>query len=113
MSSAYEKSKQREQQRKERYGLSSERAIIISIDLERLSDMNRALEFEQKLDEEQKEMNSITIQRKDMEKILEILYKLDCQFFACDGPDAPLADMKTCHRCYAIQKLRNILNNNG
>jgi len=73
----------------ERYGLSSERAIVLSIDLEMLNDTDHALAFEIMLDEEQKEMNSITIQRKDMEKILEILHQLDD----------------------AIQKLRKILNN--
>ena len=73
----------------ERYGLSSERAIVLSIDLEMLNDTDHALAFEIMLDEEQKEMNSITIQRKDMKKILEILHQLDD----------------------AIQKLRKILNN--
>ena len=57
--------------------------------------------------------NSITIQRDELEEILETLYTIDCQFFACDGPDKPFTNMKTCRRCHAIQKIRKILNDNN
>jgi len=40
---------------------------------------------------------------------LTSLERAECQFFACDGPDAPFVDMKTCHRCHAIMQIREVL----
>ena len=36
---------------------------------------------------------------------LEALAMIDCQFFACRGPDEPFEDCCTCIRCGAIQTL--------
>ena len=31
-----------------------------------------------------------------------------CVFWACDGPDHELVDMKTCNVCRAVQELRHL-----
>ena len=37
------------------------------------------------------------------------LLKCGCQFWACDGPDAPFESMKTCICCAGVQNIRAIL----
>lgn len=35
----------------------------------------------------------------------------NCTFWACEGPDAPFQDMKTCGRCQTIHEIRKTLKN--
>lgn len=41
---------------------------------------------------------------------IEALEHIDCQFFACPGPDKPYKHMATCVRCDAIRHLNELLN---
>lgn len=41
---------------------------------------------------------------------IEALEHIDCQFFACPGPDKPYKHMATCVRCNAIRHLNELLN---
>ena len=40
---------------------------------------------------------------------LEALQQAPCIFWACDGPDKPFVNMKTCRVCAAVQDLRKVL----
>ena len=44
---------------------------------------------------------------------LDALERVGCQFFACEGPDKPVADMVTCYVCAAIQNLRKAIAEGG
>lgn len=48
--------------------------------------------------------------RETLDDLMKCLESIDCQFKMCDGPDAPFVAMKTCHRCYAVQQLRSMIN---
>lgn len=37
---------------------------------------------------------------------LATVYEVGCQFEFCDGPTLEPADMRTCHRCATLAKLR-------
>jgi hypothetical protein len=36
--------------------------------------------------------------------LLDSLIRVGCQFWACDGPEAPIRHMKTCYRCACIHR---------
>jgi hypothetical protein len=40
---------------------------------------------------------------------LETLQRIDCQFWACPGPDKPFVDMQTCIRCSVIQEIKEVI----
>lgn len=40
---------------------------------------------------------------------LEVLERIDCQFWACKGPDVPREHMVTCIVCQQIQNLRTVI----
>lgn len=44
-----------------------------------------------------------------LREALETLERVGCQFWACEGPDAPEVHMKTCFCCSMIKKLRKHL----
>lgn len=50
---------------------------------------------------------------KALAEALESLEHIECQFFACPGPDEPFEDMATCHRCATIQMIRSQLRQEG
>jgi len=39
-----------------------------------------------------------------LDDALDILLRMSCQFFACDGPEAPIRDMCTCARCAVLHR---------
>jgi hypothetical protein len=39
-----------------------------------------------------------------LDDALDALLRMECQFFACDGPEAPIVDMKTCFRCAVLHR---------
>lgn len=42
-------------------------------------------------------------------RAIKALETASCQFWACDGPEAPVVAMKTCNVCASIQELRDEL----
>lgn len=40
---------------------------------------------------------------------VEALESAGCQFWACDGPEAPLVEMKTCRVCASVQEVKAAL----
>lgn len=50
----------------------------------------------------------ISMEYQTFEEIFDCLLKIGCQFWACEGPDSPYESMKTCHRCFLIQKLKQM-----
>ena len=38
-------------------------------------------------------------------EIIDILERVGCQFWACEGPSRPVEDMVTCVRCSALRQL--------
>ncbi len=44
---------------------------------------------------------------KDLDEALEMLVDVECNFWACDGPNRP-RNMVTCGRCWAFRKLATV-----
>lgn len=39
-----------------------------------------------------------------LDDALDALNRIGCQFFACNGPHAPVRDMETCFRCSILHR---------
>jgi hypothetical protein len=50
-----------------------------------------------------------TPDRAIIKEMLEILERVGCMFWACEGPDKPEQPMKTCFICSEIRKVRKYL----
>lgn len=46
--------------------------------------------------------------KKLLTEAIESLEKTECNFVYCPGPDEDFVDMATCHKCYALQCLREL-----
>lgn len=53
----------------------------------------------------------VTLPASALTEAVEALARVGCQFFACQGPDAPFEPMATCRVCAAVQDLRKIIAN--
>lgn len=65
-------------------------------------------------------MSAVTAQAPDRLARQQLAEALDlindggaCCFWACEGPDAPYTQMKTCNACRAVQLLRRALKRMG
>lgn len=57
--------------------------------------------------------NASAALRRLVKRALSGEVSMPCMFWACDGPDAPREDMKTCRNCAWIQDARAVLKDSG
>ena len=53
-------------------------------------------------------MSMVQIPADLFEDLVDTLNRVGCQFWACEGPDAPFEQMKTCIVCDLIVRIRMV-----
>ncbi|GLZ62838.1 hypothetical protein [Micromonospora sp. NBRC 107095] len=51
-------------------------------------------------------MSDLTIDSELLDDTIDVLERVGCQFWACDGPTLEPVDMKTCAACALLARLR-------